>query len=470
MSEMGSIYFWRLAHSTMRHSRDEVETKRALGVVRWVYRNRLALEESLTSPEISFLIPIFQAFEVHSTTLTPETYRDQIDENGGKEWKILDEMYYEYTEMIPSLKVYEESDLALCLRGIVGLSLWDGMEGAWSNAKKIVTSDPKIKVAGEEKMTKPEKAYTYLRSQLASLSAKMVLLDPGANQDLQVVRDEDLIKEKYAIKKSGGALGSIPMGIPEYDRYFDPQPGHFVGILGFAGHRKSTLGRTWVYNAAAAGHRVVHYALEMGVDDEFYLYYLMHCRNRFGTRGFSRKDFKDGNMSEEAEDLFYRSIDSQTLSQDLKGEIFYRQRGQLNWFELARDIDDMIEEHQIDMVFCDYLTLVDVPGTKGDAKEPINRMIQSVKPFCESRKVLFVTPIQANREGLNRCEENEGQWDPQGVDTYSAYFKAVDSLIGVYSPKETPTQMILSGIKSRHGICPDPLAVSVCPDTGYIFQ
>jgi hypothetical protein len=470
-SDLGSVFFWRLAHSSFRHSSDDQESKRALAVVRWVYQHRQELADNLSGPEYSFLAPILQAYEVYATCLTPETYKDQIDESGGKSWKILDEMHQEYLDVVPELAVYSEGDLAPCMRGIVGLSLQAGMEESWGNAKKILTSDPKIKVQGDEKMTRPEKAYSYLRTQLVGLSDKLAALDDQSSRDYQVVRDAELIKEKYIMKKSNEANDmSIPIGIPAYDQFFDPQRGHLFGLLGFAGHRKSTLGRTWVYNACAQGHKIAHYALEMGADDELSLYYLIHCRNKYGIKGFSKKLFNKGELSDQAEDLFYRSIESQVLKEDLPGEIFYRQRGLLNWFELSKDIDDLIETEGITMVFCDYLTLVDVPGGRGGTREAVDRMIQTVKPFCESRKILFVTPIQGNRDGLDRCVDNDGQWDPQGIDTYSGYFRACDGIVGVYSPKETPGQMILSGVKNRHDQYPDPLGVNVCEDTGYIFQ
>jgi replicative DNA helicase len=213
---------------------------------------------------------------------------------------------------------------------------------------------------------------------------------------------------------------------------------------------------------------VAHFALEMGAKDEVPLYYLMHCRNKYGAKGFNKKAFNKGELSEEAEDMFYRSINSKSLKEDLPGEIFYRQRGSMTWFELARELDDLIEQHGISMAFVDYLTLVEVMA-KGNQREAVDRMIQSVKPFCESRNLLLVSPVQGNREGLDRCVDNEGQWDPQGIDTYSGYFRAMDGIIGVYSPKEPSNRMILSAVKNRHDVYPDPYTVNVCEETGFIY-
>lgn len=467
MSELGSLHFWRIAHSALRHEEDS-NGKRSSQVARWVYQNRQALEDNLTPAEFMFLRPILQAYEIHSNTLTPETYRDQIEEEAGKAFKVLDEMYQEYEEVRDSLTIYTDEDMPQCLRGIIGMSLQTGMEKAWSDTKKILTSDPKIVVKGEEKMTRYEKAYAHLRNELVTLSNKVSYLDDNTNRDLCVVGDADWVKENYIARKNAESEDlSMPMGIPAYDEQFDHKRGHLVGILGFAGHRKTTLARTWVYNRAVAGHKIAHFALEMGVDDEFALYHLIHCQKKYGSLGFNKKAFQRGQLNPKAESLLYRSLDSQMLKEDLPGEIFYRQRGSMSWFELAKEIDELIQEHGITMVLIDYLTLLEVL-TKGDSKEAVNRMIQGVKPFVESRKILLATPIQGNRDGLQRCIDNEGQWDPSGIDTYSGYFRACDSIVGVYSPQEVTDRMIVSMVKTRHGIYLPPQSVQVCQDTGYI--
>jgi hypothetical protein len=470
VSDIGSLYFWRIVHSSLRQDETEEELKRSLGVVRWVYQHRQALEESLSQAESLFLRPILQHYEVHSSSLTLDTLRDQIEDEQGKAWKVLDELCNEYSEMLDELKVYTDLDMPQLLRQIIGISLQDGMETAWGNAKKILTSDPDIKVRGEEKMNRYEKAYNYLRGQLVTLSGKLSHLDETSNRNLSMVQDSDLVRENYIEKKSQDRDEMLmPIGIPVYDEEFKTKRGHMFGILGFGGHRKSTLARTWGYNTIARGHNVGHWALEMGADDEFHLYHLMHCHKKFGPKGFSSADYERGELNPKAEELFFHAVNNNQLREDLKGDLHYFQRGQMSWFELSKEIDDAIEQYGITMAIIDYLTLLEVLA-KGNEREGVNRMLQSVKPFCESRKLLLVTPIQGNREGLERCEEHDGQWDPSGIDTYSGYFRACDAILGVYSPKEMQEQMILSMVKNRHGKLLDPMTVKVCGDTGYITQ
>jgi hypothetical protein len=470
VSEIGSIYFWRIIHSALKQDDSEEEAKRALGVVRWVYQHRQALEDSLSQAESLFLRPILQNYEVHSTTLSPTTLKDVIEDEQGKAFKVLDELYHEYLDTFDELNTYSEADMAPLMRQISGISLQEGMESAWSNARKILTSDPDIKVKGEEKMNRYEKAYNYLRGELVTLSGKLAHLEDNSNRNASMVEDADLVREKYIDMKSQDQDSMLmPMGVPIYDDELKTKRGHFFGILGFGGHRKTTLARTWAYNSIVHGHNVGHWALEMGIDDEFHLYSLMHCHKKYGPKGFSRNDYDRGEMNPKAEELFFNSINSNQLSEDLKGDLHYFQRGQMTWFELSKEIDDAIEQWGLTMAVVDYLTLLEV-FSRGNEREAVNRMIQSVKPFCESRKILLVSPIQGNRDGLDRAAEHDGQWDPSGIDTYSGYFRAMDGIVGVYSPAELQNQMILSMVKNRHGRLLDPLTVSVCPDTGYITQ
>jgi len=421
----------------------------------------------MSSAEWVLLRLVIQYHELHQTVLTPQTFKDAIEEEEGKSYKLLQELHSEYEELYESLSPYSEEDLSPIFRGLIGVSVQEGMEKAWKEAKQILTSDPKITVRGEEGMTKYEKAFSHLRQQLTQVGSKLSHLSDNTSQNLSVTQDANLVRENYALNKHSDDDIDVSMGIPSFDAQFGFRRGHFAGILGFGGHRKSTLLRTWVYNIASRGHKVGYWALEMGPEDEFHMFHLMHCQKKYGACGFNIKDYLNGTLNPKAENLFYKALEEDELKRDLKGEILYRSRGSINWFELSKEIEEMVEEEGIVAAAIDYLTLVEC-SSKGNEREAMNRQIQSVKPFAKSNNILLISPVQGNREGLERATQADGQWDPSGIDTYSGYFRAMDSIIGVYSPRDIQDRMQLSMVKTRHGVYLDPLTVNVCPDTGMI--
>ena len=65
--------------------------------------------------------------------------------------------------------------------------------------------------------------------------------------------------------------------------------------------------------------------------------------------------------------------------------------------------------------------------------------------------MVFLTPVQGNRDGWVEAGKNEGRWEMNGVFQYSEFDKSVDTMLSVYmnDDNKADNQIIISSAKTR---------------------
>lgn len=266
-------------------------------------------------------------------------------------------------------------------------------------------------------------------------------------------------------------------GIDSFDQKIFMTKGQFVGILGYAGHGKTTCGRTMVYNAAYAGKNCLHLTLEQDFNEEVNRYIVAHASNQeyWGDHA-SRLDvslqaFTRGQLSREAQRYL------KEVSKDLKERksipgLFIDQPLEPTWDAIRQKIDEVDRELRLDMVFIDYLAMVQVPDRS--RVDYINGIITESKNLAMTYRggegLLVVTPVQANRAGLEAARKEEGRWDISAAHTFSNFERDLDTCLTVYSDDNLSNvnKVRLGTCKHRRGPDVPPFDVNIDRDCGLI--
>jgi hypothetical protein len=264
------------------------------------------------------------------------------------------------------------------------------------------------------------------------------------------------IYEKFKQDRLTG-YNRLRTGIREIDKHVPIRRGDFVGVLGYAGHRKSTLCRTIAYNVALAGFNVLHVTLEQSYDEERIIYALMHTSDpKFNAYGFhlSKRRFDDGDLTE-AEEQFLRNIVLPDLEGNLPGRLLISQPiNGTSWNNIKMLAEVANLTTPIDLLCMDYLTLVSTStgrDSKGEMEQNIKDAKQMALQFDNGRGVVFLTPIQGNRRGFEEAKNTGGVWDVTGVNEYSEFDKSADLILSTFidEASESDNSVAISSVKIR---------------------
>lgn len=268
-------------------------------------------------------------------------------------------------------------------------------------------------------------------------------------------------------------------GIDRFDQKVFMTKGQFVGILGYAGHGKTTCGRTMVYNAAFAGKNCLHLTLEQDFKEEVNRYIVAHASNQkywgdYASRfDVSLQAFTRGQLSREAQHFL------KEVSKDLKERksipgLFIDQPLEPTWDAILQKIDEVDRELRLDMVFIDYIAMVRVPDRS--RVDYINGIITESKNLAMTYRggegLLVVTPVQANRAGLEAARKEEGRWDISAAHTYSNFERDLDTCLTVYSDDDLSNEnkLRLGTCKHRRGPDLPPFDVSIDRACGLVTE
>ncbi|MEI6389391.1 MAG: hypothetical protein WCQ50_22520 [Spirochaetota bacterium] len=441
--------FWRLFHNLIRHDDSEPETERATEACGWLADNFLSIRKISSSQQIEILSQIhnfwFNQKSAPSLQILKETLERKTNQPGTLE------LLGQYEEQ-EALVIHSTQDLGQLLSDMV--EEWQGekLHHALKISRKINSGEPWTDPKTKKVYSGPMDAAKFLTEQLENgLSARVRQATSGALND--TARELFGIYEKNKADRLAGNL-RIRTGIRKIDAHVPIKRGDFVGVLGYAGQRKSTLCRTMAYNAALAGFNVLHITLEQSYDEERIIYGLIHSEHeKFAGSKFAlcRKSFEDGDFSDE-EERFLRDVVLPDL-ENLPGRLIIRQPMEGNTWPAIKMMAEVIDHSTpIDLLFIDYLALCSTTSrdSKAEMEENIKDAKQTALQFGEGRGVVFLTPIQGNRKGYEEAKDTGGIWDMTGVNQFSEFDKTADLILSTYIDKDlSEGRMIISSVKIR---------------------
>lgn len=450
--------YWRIVHNLVRQDETPEETERATQACNWMADNILRLRRVCTTQQIEILKYISNFWHTNKCAPSFAILKETIERKSAAPGVL--EVLAEYDEE-EGLTIFSANDLGQLLTDLVEEWQSERLAVVLKTTRAINSGtwkDPKTK----KEYQGPKEAAKYLLQQVES-----GFLSSSSNPAINHVLNEDgnKIKGMYEISKAERMAGNhrIGTGIPEIDSHITIKRGDFVGVLGYAGQRKSTLCRTIAYNAAKSGFNVLHVTLEQTSDEELSIYGLMHSLHpkfREHAVSLTKRKFDDGNLCS-AEERFLFDVVIPDL-ENLSGRLLIRQpTGGSSWQSIKMMAEVINQTTPIDLFFIDYLTLVSTTSVR-DAKSEMEMTIKDAKQaalqFGNGHGVVFLTPIQGNRKGYEEAKNSDGVWDMTGVYEYSEFDKSADLILSTFIDDilQSDNSIAISSVKIRRA-APIPL-------------
>ena len=451
--------FWRIFHNVVRQDDSQEEIYRATESCVWLAENFISLRKVLTVQQIEVLTYVNTFWFNQRTAPSYKIIKETLEYKSVSPGIL--ELLTEYEEDVENLTVNSPKDMGQLQTDLIETWQSQRLASVLKISRQINNGkwdDPKTKKSYSGAIDATRFLYEQLDTSISFSSGPAV---GGALND--TAHEVYAIYEKFKIDRMAGDHG-IPTGIWELDNHVPIRRGDFVGVLGYAGQRKSSLCRTFAYNAAKAGFNVLHVSLEQSYDEERTIYGLIHSADpKFRACGFhlSKRNFDDGKLSE-AEEHFLKNIVLPDLENNLPGRLLIRQPvNGTSWNNIKTMAELANQTTPIDLFFMDYLTLVStntVRDSKGEMEQNIKDAKQMALQFGNGRGVVFLTPIQGNRKGFEEAKATGGAWDMTGVNQYSEFDKSADLILSTFidDAQWAESSITISSVKIRR-VAPLPL-------------
>jgi hypothetical protein len=443
--------FWRLFHCFLRHSRTEEELSRTKDTWTWMMDNVVSLRKICVDVQLDLLNVIWS---VATETQDLPGYNLVLETVQGMEKNdaLLDALK-EYCSFEPQLTIHDPEDLAGVFRELATDWEKERISSLLRTTFRIVNKnieENKVKWSG------PRDGIHYL---MKGLESGLLVGEAESTHPIDVKNEAEGIMEYY---EEQGRRGFIDSGFPQ----FKFQASNFVGILGYAGDGKSVTGRYFLYNMAVQGKRVIHISLENSSTVERNKFIIMHAHNpKFGDefKSISYERFKHHLLS--YRERGYLEEVAKDFRANVSGNIIIHQPLIASWphcknFIEAQDLIENIEAVQID-----YLQLIDPPTSKNepDQRTRMTTMVKDVRQYAltfgGSRKLVIISPVQSNEEGITRARNEEGVWNLSGINNDKELGRSMDFIVGVCNRGKANIahygevqDLVFSCVKERDGI------------------
>ena len=264
---------------------------------------------------------------------------------------------------------------------------------------------------------------------------------------------QDVSERVLRVEEKG--MAGIPTGFDTLDeKTGGVQPGEYWVIAARLGQGKTWTGIRMATTAAYAGYSVQYFSLEM-TRTQMALRAHTFMSSKYGKEVFRHMDLKDGKNFELSH---YRKF-LRSLKKHLPGRFYVddSSSGKVSPLTIAAKI----EKNKPDIVFIDYLTLMDKDSEGWDA---IASLSSEIKQICQRYNMPVVVLAQINRAGISQnsppSTEHISQSDKIGQDA--------DAVVTLTKRSERVIQFRLA--KYRHGQDQGTWYTEFKPNTGMFTE
>lgn len=464
-----STTFWLIFHSLLRND-DPGSVDLARSNCIWLSGELGNVSKYLLGVEPTLLGIVHDHWITNREAPSIEIIESWLSENPNP---AIEEALGEYQKDSEDLKQYKTEDLGALLNRKAEEARRFKMNDILSNMRLINEVGVEIKRGRNKETYKgPDDATRYFIQKMESGTVNTS--NVKTHGILQESRQE-IIDYYESVKRKDTKHRKIPTGLFAIDDHILFGKGNFIGVLGYTGNRKSSFCRSWVYNAALDGYNTLHVSLEMSYIEEVLAYALIHSHHpKWGGRyKINYKALSDGLLTREEENFLYYEVLPDL--EKLPGKIMIRQPTESNTWESIKTLAEVTDRiNPFDIFFIDYLTLCDISSKSGSEKERHEDNIKDAKQwalgFRDGEGVLFLTPIQGNREGYEEAEDNEGRWDSRGIYMYSEFEKSSDGILTVFLNDDLVAegQIVIGSCKFRRADTLKPQKYAINCSIGYV--
>jgi hypothetical protein len=311
----------------------------------------------------------------------------------------------------------------------------------------------------------PRDSVNYLMTQLE----EGVLIDSSHSMKPIVVQNEAQDVADHFVEMMNQPR--LETGIPNL--YIERSD--FVGILGYLGSGKSTVGRFMLYQLALAGFNVVDISLEQAQVTERDKFVLLHAHHpKFGGEydcSISYKKVLEGVRTrtltkQQVEEIRYVGRD---FEETVQGRLIIQQPSIYSWDSIRTFIEMQNAITPLDAVMIDYLSMID-PPTKNydDQRAKMTAMIKAVRnyglSFDGGRRLCIISPVQANETGKETAADADGVYGSSAINNDKELGRSMTFILGVFNKgaRDDGYDLMLSCVKDREafGMRPDIIKVS----------
>jgi len=473
--ELENLNFCNLLHAMIRQDDSLREPDRSRAVMLWALDKAPALGRIMTLEQRRLTTIALQYFRTNKSAPSYTIFKQRVESTDKADGMLL--LLQEYEGHASTLPEYMPLDLD---------AIYEKMADAWkryqfsailSHASTIaamgVQGDPKTK---KPDLNGPDDARMYLLKELQS----PLFANEMGNIGGTIAATADRLVTNYERNKRAAQDNSLVVstGISQLDdTIFGMARGSLNLILGYAGQRKSALARTFAYNAACAGFRVLFIPLEISFERELTTFGIIHAHNPNYFENRIKELSVDRYMQGQLTPIEERAL-AEKIVPDLKKNIgdrlIIQQVADSTWDNIRTVIEIENFLHPLDVVVIDYIGLFDTRQYKDKTlaiNEAAIQMKQMALTFQNGKGgLIFVTPAQGSRKGLEDAKSNEGVWEKTGIFMYSELEKSADIVFYTYLPPELQSvSMIKIGTcKSRNSADAPCQLVPLHLQTGYI--
>ncbi len=277
-----------------------------------------------------------------------------------------------------------------------------------------------------------------------------------------------------------------------------PQHLRFIGIAGMSGDGKTTILNTLVYNWLRQGYNGLYISFEhTPLEIWEFMAFLHSSHEDYGD--IQLPSLNDWDLAKDEDSgivITQENIDHMgTILTDMKtrtnlpGRLEVRDGSALSTFEaIAAHLETFDEEGQYDFIVVDYLTRMNVGGDARyrdlEIKEIIHKTQRLTRNFRNGRGIVFVTPMQINREANkaakkvssnNEAKDGLGEstfYDLNAIAHFSEFQHDMDYIFAVYSDEKmkSDNHMMMETLKHRRGKRPPIALMELLPGSGRLVE
>jgi len=440
--------FFQILHALFREDGSDDELIRSRKALQWLLNNGTTVLSVFTAEERDVMNTIKEYHSVYAEPPTRAAFEIFIKTH--EKHKPILEVLAAYDKEADNLPTIEHTEMSVHLD--MRIKDQEAARFKFFAQQALLICDGAMAEPmkkGERVMSGPRDAVNFIiEKSNKEIFASPSGIDGGYIEDLA-----DDMDRHYAMAELAASNNSlyIKTGLDVIDKTrFGFRRGEFVGVLGFAGARKSGMLRSISYHIASQGFSVLHIPLESEVFEETAFYASIHSKSKeFPPNGIGKTGIYNGNLAPDDKRLYEEQVKPSfeaLLGNNLRIMQF---KTNPSW-EMLRSL--ILTQHSmkpIDFVVVDYLSMVSTPNSRNPIND-INDIIQEVKVMTLANQWVFATPVQGNRNGYKDATNADGKWDKTGVGNYSMFEKSLDLLLYVFSNDD------LSAInKVKMGSCKD---------------
>lgn len=432
--ELCSQNFWRLYHSLLRGGTDAEELERSRAVLGWAADNLHQIKAVCDGYELQ-LIGLIWDFWVLNKEAPNAQIVTEIAQRSNKNESMMAALE-EYERLLEEGTLQRHDALAVSqiLADKTAEFELERLNIHLETMEVIANGsyqDPKTK----KDLSGANDAIQYFLNKLNEGLIRSRRLSRGGDlKEMLIDAREDY--EKIQRASEDGTL-TIRTGLNKLDSVIGGmRRGEFYGILGFAGTRKSTVGRSMAYNAACQGHCVVHVSLEHSFEEERTNYLILHATDpKFESYGMniSKKSYDEGLLTDQEKEFLFGPV-REDFEKNFAGKIICKQPLEPSWEAIKAMVEFQHKIYPVDVLFIDYLMLVRA-FTKNPTAEREAVILDAKQwafSFGDGRGIAILTPVQGNRDGYDEAKKNDGKWEKSGIYMYSEFERSLDLLMYTY--------------------------------------